>query len=280
MADNLETETPRREQDTTRQPDPGSNPQGKSPLFACLPPEIRREIFSLVFYNTRVTYGSVYRNGTWSTNIKPAPNSLALLRTCRRAKEEVGDSWLGKILFSFRNPETMLDKLTPLPRETRAKIRYLHVFDETIRLNLQRGVFLFELHLAFRMLPGLRLDILTIQGDGKNHFVYDAVTNAVWLSSGWKELRYITRTSGVLGFKKVDYPFVHGQNAKFKYWRQPQPAYWKHFMKKRDGAASEPSIAIYRSLKSHSPGTVLDPKMRQLFNQKMPKSESLRQSFG
>lgn len=41
--------------------------------------------------------------------VKPAPNALAVLKTCRRTKNEIGNTWIAQVL-SFEHPETMLDQ--------------------------------------------------------------------------------------------------------------------------------------------------------------------------
>lgn len=104
------------------------DPQDSSLFFQNLPTEIRLEIYSYLFYSTRLSFGkrSTYVPDRLSAiRLRPAPNGLSLLRVCRRVSNEIGDSWLGQVLFSFEDPVTMLDKLADLDLQTRGKLRHI-----------------------------------------------------------------------------------------------------------------------------------------------------------
>ncbi|KAH7139663.1 hypothetical protein B0J13DRAFT_638606 [Dactylonectria estremocensis] len=280
MVDERETETPRRELETTSPPGLAVNPQATSMLFVRLPAEIRNEIYSILFSSTRLTYGSRHPLRMNSSNIKPAPNALALIQTCRQAKEEIGDTWISQITLRFEDPETMLEKLTSLPPGAISNIRHLHILGYTLILSVPQGSVRFRLSKILKLLPGLCLDTITILSDRGTYFIYDTVTELLRDSCGWKELRYITRSSDVLGFAKSAYYQPVKKSEKYRYWRLPQPLYWQYVLKKRDGASSRPSVVMYRSRMSDSPGTVIDPKTRVYFRQKVPEGKEARKAFG
>jgi hypothetical protein len=106
------------------------HPQWDSPLFQ-LPQELRNMIYTQLFLSTRLTHGvtkrRLYRFQYWYCFVRmvPAQNALAFLRTCRRTKPEIGESWLGEVLFNFEDIRTMLDKIASLSVGTLSKIRHL-----------------------------------------------------------------------------------------------------------------------------------------------------------
>lgn len=57
----------------------------------------------------------------------PARHSLALLRTFRRVRTEIGDTWLGHVLFNFACVNHMMVILKALPMATLSKIRHVRV---------------------------------------------------------------------------------------------------------------------------------------------------------
>jgi hypothetical protein len=61
--------------------------------------------------------------------------------------------------------------------------------------------------------------------------------------------------------------------------REPQPARWQSDLEERDGASSQPSVTIYRSILLECPGSVLDPNSRARFTQSAPTREE-REDFG
>ncbi|KAK4132440.1 hypothetical protein BT67DRAFT_443651 [Trichocladium antarcticum] len=55
---------------------------------------------------------------------------------------------------------------------------------------------------------------------------------------------------------------------KHQYWRKPQPTHWQTVMAGRDGAASNPSVTVYRAKVPGPHGSILDPSRRVKFQQK------------
>jgi hypothetical protein len=54
-------------------------------------------------------------------------DDLLLLRTCPRARTEIGDEWMSHVEFVFDQPWIFFDVLTALPAESMSKIRHLLV---------------------------------------------------------------------------------------------------------------------------------------------------------
>ncbi|EED17403.1 conserved hypothetical protein [Talaromyces stipitatus ATCC 10500] len=229
-----------------------------------LPGEIRNLIYSHLFTSTRLTFGERSTSRVSAKRMKPAPNSLAILRTCSLVKQEAGGLWLGQVLFNFENPEDMLDKLSELPSTTLSQIRYIRVGDDD-------DVY-YRLVWVLKLLPDLCLDTLSVLGMSNGDIAYDTLSGLVKYGNGWKELRYITPNSEMLGFKRLDLFMAD------PYWRQPQPSTWNDILIQRDGLDSRASVTIYRSTQSGTPGAVLKPETRQLFEQK-PSTEDL-EMFG
>ncbi|KAJ7716892.1 hypothetical protein B0H14DRAFT_3631839 [Mycena olivaceomarginata] len=151
--------------------------------------------------------------------ITPAPNALALLRTCRRVHVEIGTTWLHQVLFCFGGPRAMLDKLTTIPAATRALIRHARVL---------------------KLLPELALDRLTILGSQNPPFGYDTLDMLVRHGAGWKELYYLAPHSFLLSYEH--YPQDHP-----RYLRMPQPGYWQRVIEERDGTTSGASVPATRA---------------------------------
>lgn len=95
------------------------DPQTSSPLFR-LPGELRNQIFQNLFASTRLTFGKVLRS---EICMKPAVNSLTILRSCRRIYSEASSLWLERVLFNFEDIITLIDKLSALPLEKLQQIR-------------------------------------------------------------------------------------------------------------------------------------------------------------
>jgi hypothetical protein len=114
---------------------------------------------------------------------------------------------------------------------------------------------------ALKLLPALRLDELTVLGPCHGEIAYDTLGGLIKHGNGWRELRFITPDSSMLSFAKVDMFMAE------PYWRQPQPSTWEKILLQRDGAQSGASVTIYRSTESDAPGTVINRRTRQIFQQ-------------
>ncbi|KAK4141228.1 uncharacterized protein C8A04DRAFT_39262 [Dichotomopilus funicola] len=250
------------------------NPQTESSLFHRLPQEIRDCIWTQLFSSTRFTFGKTPASRIGRVNIKPAPNGLALLSTCRRAYLEIGDSWLRHVLFCFETIETMLDKLSALSVDTLSKLRYMRVRGDTLLLNYPEDEGYYPLVCVLKLLPGLQLDQLTILGGFVDHISYGSLNRLIKDGNGWKTLRYISYSSAMLGFRSAEH-LLGFWEYQTNYWRKPQPAQWQKIMESRDGAASNPSVTVYRAKEPAQCGSILDPSRRAKFEQKAPLSPNL-----
>lgn len=253
-------------------PAPPADPQTGSRLFL-LPQELRDAIYEHLFTSTRFTHGERYVTRLACLRITPAPNGLALLRTCRRARAEIADSWLGMVLFSFEDPQTMLDKLTSIPRMVLGKVRRVRITGDTLMLSYGDQDVYYRLTSALALLTGLRLDTLTVLGPRGAEVSYDTLDGLIADSRGWRELRYVCHTSEVLSFKRM--PLSFGD----EYRRRPQPSHWRGVLERRDGKDSGTAVEIYRSTVPDSPGSVLRAETRVAFTQE-PKSAAESEDFG
>ncbi|KAK3293168.1 uncharacterized protein B0H64DRAFT_327879 [Chaetomium fimeti] len=264
--------------DQTQEQSAKADPQTGSLLFQRLPQEMRDYVYALVFSSTRLM--SDYINTMMPSS---EPNGLALLRACRRAKLEIGNSWLLYVLFCFRRGEDMLDKLSALPADTLSKIRHMRINGAPIHFRRPIGheprrdrfdydYFEYRLASVFKLLPGLQLDQLTVVDGNDETDCYRSLNSFIEEGNGWKALRYITHNSKVLGFKV---------SSTFGPWRRPQPMHWQMVMESRDGAASNPLVTVYRAQQpTQVPragyGWILDPNMRVKFEQKSREGQDLR----
>ncbi|KAK7427584.1 hypothetical protein QQZ08_005859 [Neonectria magnoliae] len=258
---------------------PGTEPQEASPLFR-IPRELREQIYSELFSSTRLSHGEKAAGRIGCIRVVPAANSLALLRTCRRVRDEIGDSWLGRVLFNFEHPEALLDKLTALPHETIQRIRQVRVRGDTIMLSYPGEDYdvYYRLVSALKLLPGLRLDRLTVLGLPSAEVRYDTLNRLVLEGDGWKELCYISHDSALLGYVESPNPFVPAQDD--RYLRKPQPLHWQKVLEDRDGKSSAPSVTIYRSTVPRGEASIFDPNLRKPYQQNQPKDKKEREEYG
>lgn len=67
-------------------------------------------VYKHLFNGTRVTFG--YRRvGDEYRKVLPSRNALAILRVCRQTYKDAEDLWISRILFSFEDNMTLLDKV-------------------------------------------------------------------------------------------------------------------------------------------------------------------------
>lgn len=240
-------------------------PQPDSPLLR-LPGELREQIYDFLFVSTRVTFGERSTGRIGRKTLKPAPHSLALLRVCRQIYKEGKSFWLGRVLFNFENVESLLDKLSQLSLATLSQIRHIRTRGHPLMLtppDSDDDVY-YRLVWALKLLPGLQLETLTVLGQSDGLMNYDTLGGLIERGDGWRELRYITRDSTMLGFKKHDMFMAN------PYWRRPQPTTWNTILLTRDGVDSKSTVTIYRSTQSKSPGTVMNRATRQIVDQIPP----------
>jgi hypothetical protein len=178
--------------------------------------------------------------------------SLALLRTCRRVRDEIGNTWIRQSCFSFKDPESLLDRLAGIPIAVRCQIRHLRLTDDLLVVVKSEGdvgehQLIYRTAQVLKLLPGLKLDTLTVYGMISPEDSFATLDMLVRYSDGWKELRFISSTTAILGFQ---YQPISNQPL-----RQPQPSDWQNALEQRDGQASRPSAMVYRSTDT----TPLDP---------------------
>ncbi len=261
--------------------------QGSSLFFQKLPQEIRDLIYSYYFRSTRLSHGEMPFSSSLRIRVRTAPNALALLRACRRVRAEVGDGWLGQVLFNFEDCMSMLDKLTALTADTLARIRHLRVRGDTLLPSAPGHSTHYRLTSALKLLPGLRLDTLTVLRGCSDAISYDTLGGLVAESDGWRELRYVSHTSTLLGYAspaaadRSAIPQDHEQEqeqGQDHRPRKPQPENWRNILLHRDGASSGPSVDIYRSTRDREVGSAMRPETRVPFEQRPAGSD--RDGFG
>ncbi|KAJ7491242.1 hypothetical protein FB451DRAFT_1514938 [Mycena latifolia] len=205
-----------------------------------LPPEMRVEIYSHLFFSTRLAWGERALGRISHQRIGHAPNGLALLRTCRQVHAE--------------SPEAMLDKLANIPIATRALIRYARVSGDPLMLSWEDDDAYYRTSQALKLLPGLALDRLTVLGPRGREVCYETLDMLVRHGAGWRELYYLSHDSTFLAYKHEWFAAV-GDPDEHRYLRVPQPAGWQRTLDARDGPASGASVAIYRATAPRRPGS-------------------------
>lgn len=138
----------------------GQQPANPTTGLLQLPRELRDAMWVYLFSSTRLTFSTCRAYRQW----KPAPNSLALLRTCTQIYEETKNLWLGYVLFNFHDGETLLDKLDPLPLSVLSQIRHIRLCSSLMKLEVNNYIPAMIKPVAlFMLLPGLQLDTFTVQ---------------------------------------------------------------------------------------------------------------------
>lgn len=234
-------------------------------MFLQIPRELRDQIYVCLFASTRITFGKRLTSLSTKKTMKPAPNALAILRTCRQINQEARAFWLGHVLFNFEHVGDLLDKLSILPPTTLSQIRHLRTSARLLMLvqldTTMRCIY--TLTWALKLLPGLRLDRLTVLA-WSDEFAYNTLDGLIKYGNGWRELRFITLSST-----------MHDRLAEVDIWEDlwhtPQPSTWEEILRQRDGADSGASITIYRSIQSDAPGAVMNPCRRQILEGALPR---------
>ncbi|KAJ0414386.1 hypothetical protein BJY00DRAFT_318871 [Aspergillus carlsbadensis] len=255
------------------------NRQNKAPFqLLLLPAELRLQVYLHLFSATRLAYGErvMTRISPKYKRMKPAPNSLAILRSCLLINREIESSWISQVLFTFERVHDLLEKLSSVPRAVVERIRHIRVDANPLTsvrpLNYRNSVFV-KLAWALKLIPGLCLDTLTIIGDDRPELTYAALDELVRFGDEWRELYYVTVDSKMLGFRRVQ---MFDQTI---YGRQPQPSTWARVVAGRDGADSGASVTMYRATVPNAPGAVMNAHNRRAFEQELQPGESI-ESFG
>ncbi|KID99223.1 hypothetical protein MAJ_04705, partial [Metarhizium majus ARSEF 297] len=233
-----------------------------------LPPDLRLVIYGHVFQSIRLSSGPSVFLGI--RNIS-ARYSLALLRTCRLVRTEIGDTWLGQVLFNFTDTEHMMVKLKALPMATLSRIRHVRVLGTILPFDLGDTYTPYTLVQALKLLPGLQLDTFTVLSPHDQYCDYEVLDTLIEYGEGWKELRFICQQSTQLGYGYPD--DLNRSRHCVTYPRKPQPAHWVSVMNSRDGIRSQPSVTMYRSTLPGEPCSVMHEATRVLVEQMPPKEK-------
>lgn len=128
-----------------------------------LPRELRDMVYVALFASTRLTFGQSHVEQKTTKTIIPALNSLAILRTCHQIHAEAGRLWRHRVLFNFENAEALLDKLSLLAPTALSQIRHLRTSRSSLQFDVPgENPVAYRLVSFLRLLPGLRLDTLTV----------------------------------------------------------------------------------------------------------------------
>jgi hypothetical protein len=251
-------------------------PQTDSKLMQ-LPQEIRDTIYASLFESTRFVSG-------WRTTgpieqrrlVSATVDALAILRSCRRINAEVGKQWLQQTTFVFEDPDSMLDKLADIPIALRSQIRHVRVSGDPLMLSYEEDDVYYRTYQVLELLPGLKLDTLTVLGCKGREVCYETLDRLIRYSDGWKELRFLSVSSVFLGYKDIMLSFGSDDSLNDRYLRQPQPGNWQKELEERDGSASHPSVVIYRSTDSTTPCAIQDSNKRDVFVQEFSAGQTAR----
>ncbi|RYO97630.1 hypothetical protein DL764_007267 [Monosporascus ibericus] len=176
----------------------------------------------------------------------------------------------------------MLDVLTTLPAEKLSKIRHLRVHGRKLELGFPGGSKFracYGLASALKLLPGLRLDTLTVFGDTDYRHSYETLDELVREGSGWRELRFISPSCALLGYAN-SLPLFMDDTQERRFWWKSQPADWQGALGGRDGETSGPSVTVYRSTQRGRCGSVLDEWTRETYEQEVPQDRLSTENFG
>jgi hypothetical protein len=251
-----------------------------------LPQEVRDEIYANVFRSTQFTYkfADQFEPEGHRVECSARETGLALLRTCRRVRDEIGVSWLHQVLFNFSDPRTLLDKLSAIPLALREQVRHVSVSGRhlTIVCDASDDAPYGTAH-VLKLLPGLQLDTLTVVGTGARRplAAFHNLDKLIRHSDGWKELHYLSDNLEPLAYKVDEADRDSPWDPRPEYSPRPQPSDWQKTVEQRDGQASRPSVVVYQSAAVAVPGApmpVLHPCIQKIFAQAQA-TEHLREVF-
>ncbi|KAK0611325.1 hypothetical protein B0T14DRAFT_571226 [Immersiella caudata] len=278
--------------------------------LAGIPVELRLMIYEKYFSATRLAFGVRHIGRRpfmclqcpfwpvvplyWFDNIRvhPAQNGLAILRTCRTFRREIGDDWIKQVTFFFEDTVTMLHKLSTFPREKLWLIRYVIVVDEWFQYEWKEGRCrrakirrYAPLHTLWLHFPALQLEELCVVSrrirrslDETQHgLVESRLSRFIKDGLGWRTLRLIhphdellqtfSNDSAPHALSNPNYPIAGAASWLHK---------WERLLLSRDTPSNAPgdapcdaSVTAYRSLSSEV-GSVLDPKLRVRFQPPTP----------
>lgn len=239
-------------------------------LLMRLPPELRDKIYFYLFSSTRFMYGQRFTLGqkynagqayTRLSNLEPQNfipplHGLALLRSFRQVHLEISKAWLDHVIFCFECPSAMLRQLSKLPLDTRALIRHVRIASDALQVPLSSLEEKEAIKDCFKLLLKMNLNTLTVFGPAIPCWSHEDLNLLIKYGKGWKELRYITRTSAFVDTISSDSGNAIALPCK------PQAAAWQRDLEDRDGLISGASVTMYKSTDSNNPLSVMCSTMR------------------
>jgi hypothetical protein len=161
-----------------------------------------------------------------------------------------------------------MDKLSTLPTLILSKIRHVRVFGDEVALHYTptESPFAilrsadkqqtFSLVALLRLLPALKLDILTVLVRPTQFSIPRTVGSMIRGGNGWKELRVLTQGSFCLLPLTPDMP-----DEPFEIGRAP--THWQSGLSSRDGPNSGASVTAYVSTVHEKTRSACNPDTRQ-----------------
>lgn len=163
-------------------------------------------------------------------------SAIAIVRACRRISTEIGDKWLQQVLFQFESPLAFIGRFVKLSISTRSQIRHVRISGGALHCNGEYGEEIKNIAQLLELLPGLKLDSLTVLGNGPSGVEYDTIEELIRFSSGWKELRVMAHAFQVFSGRCS---VAHSAAS-----CQARQAHWQKALGERDGPQSGVSVVI------------------------------------
>ncbi|KAG5204512.1 hypothetical protein GTR04_5592 [Trichophyton interdigitale] len=241
-------------------------------MLLALPLELRLKIYMFYFMSVTIYLGDPRPAGFFFTErYGPKYDPLAILRTCRQIFREAGSLFLGNVIISTDHPDYSVCHFNRLSLQLRSRIRH-------VELRLASFIWLLseipESSIAYRfnLIPGLRLDTLTICGTKS---CYDLVDGFVKFGNGWKELRILVPSLNVDAFKQVV-----AMAAPDAMETQRPAVTWQSLIEKRDGTDSNASVSLYCTTQPWIRNSVLDLSTRELVSSTNLPDLALKKEIG
>ncbi|KAH7364389.1 hypothetical protein BKA65DRAFT_546273 [Rhexocercosporidium sp. MPI-PUGE-AT-0058] len=240
-------------------------------LLLRLPAEIRLNVYRSFFSSVSLAFTEP-NSLALEIALRRTPNALSLLLVCHQTHLETKTIWLNSIEFEFETLELLMDVFSKLPDSTLSQIRHVLLAKASILIHQpsdQPIGRMFTIALVLKLLPALSLDLLTVVGMCDCEDSYATLDDLVKYGSGWKELRFLTAQSSMLGFANRGWSQSYGE-------RMPQPGAWRKDILGRDGSERGPSVEIFRSTDVNGGiQAVLDTTTRESFEQAEPEDKTV-----
>ncbi|MCJ1476637.1 hypothetical protein MMC13_005305 [Lambiella insularis] len=227
-----------------------------------LPVELQTQIFTHVLRSTPLRYGFT------TAAASPSPRTSTSLQLTCRAFHSITSSWPAHTLFHFRGTAALIRFLSSITKAQIAQIRHVRVrgFPLPLYRSADRSRFSkYNFTEALKMFPGLQIDTLTVEDPYHERYhgreldslcsdmgTYDLLTDLIH-SDGWRELRFVSRTTEFLQWPSCERWHVWGTTTghverTFKERkRQFQPEGWIRKIEERDGMVSGAGAKLYKA---------------------------------